>query len=91
MDDDHRELLRRLFVAATALIETAHDAATALIETAHDAAIAGQSGEIAAGDYAEAARRVQARAQDVAALAEAAMIVANLGINQRRNRPKRSR
>ncbi len=46
MDDDHRELVRRLFAAATALIETAHDAA-----------IAGQSGAIAAGDYAEAAHR----------------------------------
>ncbi len=80
MDDDHRELLRRLFVAATALIETAHDAA-----------VAGQSGEIAAEDYAEAARRLHATARDVAVLAEAAMIVANLGINQRRNRPKRAR
>ncbi len=80
MDDDHRELVRRLFVAATELIETAHDAA-----------IAGQSGEIAGRDYAAAARQLQATARDVAVLAEAAMIVANLGINQRRNRPKRSR
>ncbi len=44
MDDEHRELVRRLFAAATALIETAHDAA-----------VAGQSSAIAAGDYAEAA------------------------------------
>ncbi len=90
MDEDHRELVRRLFAAATALIETAHDAA-----------VAGQSGEIAAGDYteaarrlqavarglatlAEAARRLQATARDVAALAEAAMIVAHSGINQHR-------
>ena len=29
MDDDHRDLVRRLFVAATALIETAHEAAIA--------------------------------------------------------------
>ncbi len=79
MDDDHRELVRRLFATATELIETAHDAAAA-----------GQSSEIAAGDYAAAARTLQATARDVAALAEAAMIVANLGINQRRNRPKRS-
>ncbi len=48
MDDDHRELVRRLFAAATALIETAHDAA-----------VTGQSGAIAAGDYAEAAHRLQ--------------------------------
>ena len=80
MDDDHRELLRRLFVAATELIETAHDAA-----------IAGQSGEIAGRDHAAAAHRLQAAARDIAALAEAAMIVANQGINQRPNRPKRSR
>ncbi len=46
MDDDHRELVRRVFASATELIETAHDAA-----------VAGQSGEIAAGDHAEAARR----------------------------------
>ncbi len=80
MDDDHRELVRRLFVVATEMVETAHDAA-----------IAGQSGEIAADDYAAAARRLQAAARDVAVLAEAAMIVANLGSNQRRNRPKRAR
>ncbi len=60
MDDDHRELVRRLFVAAAALIETAHDAS-----------VAGQSGEIAGEDYAEAARRLQATARDVAVLAEA--------------------
>ena len=65
MDDDHRELVRRLFAAATALIETAHDAA-----------IAGRSGAIAAGDYAEAAHRLQGAARDIAALAEAAAVIA---------------
>ncbi len=65
MDDDHRELVRRLFAAATARIETAHDAA-----------VAGQSGEIAAGDYVTAARRLQEAAQDIAALAEAARVIA---------------
>ena len=79
MDDDHRELVRRLFASATELIETAHDAA-----------VAGQSGEIAAGDHAEAARRLHAAARDIAVIAEAATIVANLGINQHRNqRPHR--
>jgi hypothetical protein len=29
MDDDHRELVRRLFAAATEMTETAHEAATA--------------------------------------------------------------
>ncbi len=80
MDDDHRELVRRLFVTATELIETAHNAA-----------VAGQSSEIAAEDHAEAARRLQATARDVAVLAEATMIVANLGINQHPNRRKRRR
>ncbi len=65
MDDDHRELVRRLFAAAMALIETAHDAA-----------VAGQSGDVAAGDYAVAACRLQASARDIAALAEAAMMIA---------------
>ncbi len=65
MDDDHRELVRRLFAAATARIEAAHEAATA-----------GQSSEIAAGNYAAAARRLQAAAQDIAALAEAARVIA---------------
>ncbi len=68
MDDDRRELLRQLFAAATELIETAHDAA-----------IAGQSGEIAAEDYAEAARRLRAAAGDIAALADAAMVLARPG------------
>ena len=64
MDDDHRELVRRLFAAATARIEAAHDAA-----------VTGQSGEIAAGDYVAAARRLQAAAQGIAALAEAALVI----------------
>ncbi len=80
MDDNDRELVRRLFTSATELIETVHNAA-----------VAGQSGEIAAGEYAEIARQLQAAARDIVALAEATMIVANSDINQRRNRPKRSR
>ena len=80
MEDDDRELLRRLFVAATELIETAHDAA-----------VAGQSSTLAAPDYAATARRLQAAARDIAVLAEAAVIVANLGVDRRRNRRKRSR
>ena len=59
-----RELLRRLFAAATELIETAHNAS-----------VAGQSGEIGADDYAAVARRLQAAAQDIAALAEAARVI----------------
>ncbi len=84
MDDDHRELVRRLFAVATELIETAHDAA-----------VAGQSGQIAAENhaenYAEAASRLQATVRDVAVLAETATIVANSSVERSRNRRKRPR
>ncbi len=70
MDDDHRELVRCLFATASELIETAHEAA-----------IAGQSSEKAAETTAAVARRLHATARDVAILAEAAMIVANLENN----------
>ncbi len=65
MDDDERELLRHLFVAATEFVESAHDAATK-----------GQSARHSAEDYADAARRLHAAARDIAALAEAAAIIA---------------
>ncbi len=65
MDDDHRELVRRMFAAATALIETAHEAA-----------IAGQSEALTARAYAEKARRLEAAARSLAALAEAAAVIA---------------
>ena len=64
MDKDYRELLRRLFVAAVEITETAHEAATA-----------GQSEALSAGAYAEAARRLQGAARDIAALAEAAAVI----------------
>ena len=64
MDEDDRELVRRLFAAATARTETAHDAAAA-----------GQSSEIATGNYAAVARRLQAAVQDIAALAKAAAVI----------------
>ena len=66
MEDDDRELLRRLFVAATELIETAHEVA-----------IAGQSSTLAAPDYAATARRLQAVARGLATLAEAAIVIAD--------------
>ncbi len=76
MDDDHRELVRRLFAAATALIETAHESA-----------IAGQSEALTAGDYAEAAHRLQGAARDIAALAEAAAVIAGLSDGNPSSRP----
>ncbi len=51
MDEDHRELVRRLLAAATELTETAHEAATA-----------GQSEALTAGAYAEAAGQLEAAA-----------------------------
>ncbi len=66
MDDNHRELVRRLLAAATELTETAHEAATA-----------GQSEAQTVGAYAGAAPRLQAAARDIAALAEAATVIAN--------------
>jgi hypothetical protein len=66
MDDDHRELERRLFAAATALIGTAHEAA-----------ISRQSEALTAGDFAATARRLQGAARDIATLAEAAKVIAD--------------
>ncbi len=69
MEDDNRELVRRLFAAATALIETAHEAA-----------IAGQSEALTARAYAEAAQQLAAAAaRSLAALAEAAAVIASPG------------
>ncbi len=65
MDENRRELVRRMFAAVTALIETAHEAA-----------IVGQSEAQAARAYAEAARQLEAAARDIAALAEAATVIA---------------
>ncbi len=45
-------------------------------ETAHEVAIAGQSEALTAGDYTEAARRLQGAARSLAALAEVAAVIA---------------
>ncbi len=78
MDDDHRELVLRLFATATAMLEDT-------IEVA----IAGQSPRLNPSQLADHGRQLQATARDIAIIAESAMIVANLGVNQRRNRRKR--
>ncbi len=65
MDDDKSELVRRLFAVATEFVESAHDAAAK-----------GQSARLTANDHADAARALQAVARDIAALAEAAAIIA---------------
>ena len=65
MDDDDRELLRRLFAAATEFAESAHDTAAK-----------GQSGQLAAQDYADLAHRLRTVAGKITALAEAAAVIA---------------
>ncbi len=80
MDDDNKELVRRLMAKATVMLED-------MVETA----VAGQSDRLSAPEYAGAARRLQAAAQDIAIIAEAVTIVANLGVNRRRNRRERRR
>ena len=80
MDDDYRELANRLFATATAMLEDVIGVA-----------VAGQSPRRTPSQLADHGRRLQAAARDIAIIAEAAMIVANLGVNRRRNRRKRSR
>jgi hypothetical protein len=81
MDEDGRELLRRLFVAAAERLESAHEAA-----------IAGQSGDLDVEDCAHAANRLRAAAEAVATLADAAMVIAlpgpDNGRDSGRNRPR---
>jgi len=74
MDDDRRELANRLFAAVTAMLEDA-------IEVA----VAGQSPKLDPRQLANRARRLYAAAQEIAAMAEAAMIVANSGVSQGQN------
>lgn len=71
MDDDQRELVRRLFAAATALIEDAHKAAAM-----------GQSGVISRDESSETARRIEATARDAATFAKAAGIIAQSSAEQ---------
>ncbi len=80
MDDDRRELANRLFAAVTAMLENA-------IEVA----VAGQSPKLGPRQLANRAPRVGAVAREIAAIAEAAVIIANLGINRSRNPPQRTR
>ncbi len=68
MDDDYRELANRLFATATAMLEDATEAA-----------IAGQSQRLNPPQLADHGRRLQATVRDIAIIAEAAVIVANLG------------
>ncbi len=65
-------------------------AATELSETAQEAAIAGQSGALAASDYADTARRLLAAPRGVAALAGAAAVIARSAGDDARAGPNSS-
>ncbi len=61
MDDDDRELVRRLMTKATAMLEDALESA-----------VAGQSSRARAGELLDVARRLHAASRDIAAIARAA-------------------
>ena len=77
MDDDYRELAHRLFAAATAMLEDAIDVA-----------VAGQSPRTPPSQLADHGRRLQAAVHDIAVIAEATKIAANLSANHPSNRRK---
>jgi len=80
MDEGHRELANRLFATATAMLEDA-------IEPA----VAGQFSRSSPAALARHGRRLRAVLRDIAVLAEAAAIVAELGRRPGRTRRKRRR
>ena len=63
MNDDHRELARRLFVAATELLEDALEAS-----------VQGQAPKLDPAELVACARRLRTAARDVAAIAEAVAV-----------------
>lgn len=78
--DDDRELANRLFAKATAMLEDA-------IELA----VAGQSPRLDPSRLAEQARRLLAAAHNIAILAQAAEIIAEISVEHRSNPRNRSR
>ena len=68
MDGDHRELANRLFATATAILEDAIEVAAA-----------GQSARLDPAQLKEHGHRLQAAAEAVAVIAEAATIAAGQG------------
>ncbi len=64
MDEDRKELVRRLSTVATEVLEDAHEAA-----------VEGQSPELGAPEYASCARRLACAARKLTAVAETLIIV----------------
>jgi len=82
MEDDYMELAHRLFATATA---------TAMLEDKIHVPVVGQPSRLNPSQFADAGRRLQAATHEIAIIAEAAMIVANLGVNRHPNRWNRPR
>ncbi len=81
MSDDYRELARRLFATATAMLEDATEIS-----------ISGQAHRLIPSKLADHGRRLQTAARDIAAVAEAAIVIAQLGQeNGRLSRLKHAR
>lgn len=68
MDADKRELVRRLFVVATEILEDTHPHATG-----------GQAAKLKSRAYTAYARRLEAAARDLAAVSAAIMAVTERG------------
>ena len=70
-EDDHRELANRLFATVTAMLEDAIGVA-----------VKGQSPRLAPAQLADHGRRLQAAVREIAAIAEAAIIIVSEGNNR---------
>ena len=75
MDAYRRDLVNRLFVEATALLEDATEAASA-----------GQSPDLTAADCMKLALRIHRAAKEISALAEASLIVTGIDLDNARRR-----
>ena len=80
MDDDYRDLANRLFATATAMLEDEIEGA-----------IAWQSPRLSPSQLSDHSRRLQAVAHDIATIAVAAAIVADLDANDPPHRHKQPR
>lgn len=71
MDEDDRELVRRLMAKATVMLEEAIEAA-----------VAGQSPDAAPDQLLDCARRLHAAVLEIATVAQAAVIITTAGLEE---------
>ena len=76
MDEDDKELVRRLMAKATAMLEDA-------VETA----VAGQSSRARPDELLDGTRRLHAAARDITAVAQAAVTITTAGLKGPANGP----